>query len=126
MRMTAVPPGSSGRSTAYSSEPSWCGSEINLEVRGQAGAGGVLDVRRRLGVRVPRLPVAPVVELLREARDLQRVKRVAHDGELVSLVQADALLRQPRLRPVWEPGRMQRDRSHLDALARAEVAGDVI
>src|SRR3954454_17721127 len=96
-------------------------------MRRQAGSRRVAVVRgvaRR--VVVPAAPVLPVVETLRELRELQRVERVAHDGELVRLVEADALLRQAGLRAMRQAGRMQRDRPDLDALARAEVSGDVI
>ncbi len=75
---------------------------------------------------VPGERVLAVVEVARERRQAQRVERVAHDRQLARLVQPDRLLGEPRLRPVRQPGRMQRDRADVDALPRAEVAGDVI
>src|SRR5436305_10871475 len=102
-------------------------SRATSEVRGQSGTRGIaVHVRGLRGVLVPGVRVLPVVELLRELRELERMERVAHHGELVRLLHADRLLGEPRLRPVREPGRMQRDRADLDALARAEVAGDGI
>src|SRR4051794_18716938 len=100
-----------------------------LQVRGETRARGVGALGRLvavLRVRIPRAPVRPVVEVARERRQPQRVERVAHHGELVGLVHPDRLLGKPGLRPVRQPRRMERDRSDLDALARAEVAGDVI
>ncbi len=58
-------------------------------------------------------------------RRLQRIEGVAHYGEHVRLVRADRLLRAAGLRTVRQAGRMQRDRADVDALARAELAGDV-
>src|SRR6266511_729050 len=103
-----------------------------LEVRGQARAGGVavdggfIGVYSLLRVLVPGVRVLPVVELLRELRQLQRMERVAHHRELVGLVHADRLLRKPRLRTMGEARRVQRDRADVHSASRAELAGDVI
>ena len=78
------------------------------------------------GCLVPRVGVLPVVELLRELRQPQRMERVAHDGQLVRLGHPDRLLREPGLRPVRDARRMQRHGADLDPLARPELAVDVI
>src|SRR5437764_12848770 len=101
-----------------------------LEVRRQPRAGCVTvharGLRALFGVLVPGVGVLPGAEIARELRQLERVEGVAPDGELVRLAYPDRLLGQPRLRPVRQSGRVQRDRAHADALARAEVPADVI
>jgi hypothetical protein len=54
------------------------------------------------------------------------VKGVAHDGELVRLAHPDRLLREPGLRPVRNPRRVEGDRPDLDPLSGREVPVDVV
>src|SRR4051794_28647023 len=122
-----ISPSSPGMGKRPCRYPSRTVSGSSSEMRGQAGARGVAVHRRALErVLVPAVGVLPVVEVLREPRQLQRVEGVAHDRELVCLLHADRLLREARLRPVRQARRMERDRADLDALPRPEVAGDVI
>src|SRR5438105_2040990 len=80
---------------------------------------GVLRLARLLARLVPGVGVAPVVELLRELRQAERMERVAHHGELVRLGHPDRLLRETRLRPVRQARRVERDRADVDPAPRA-------
>src|SRR6185312_7221213 len=62
----------------------------------------------------------------REGRQLERSERVAHDGQLGRLGDAEGLLGEAGLWTMWKSGRVQRDRADGDALSRSEVAGDVV
>src|SRR4029078_3745336 len=75
---------------------------------------------------VPRQRVRGVVEVSGERGELERAERVAHHGQLLGARGAEGLLDQAWLGTVREPGRVQRDRPDVDALARAELAVDVI
>src|SRR5262245_31091716 len=89
--------------------------KAGLEVRGDAGRILVGRVRRAvLGVLVPGVGVAAVVEIARERRQLQRVEGVAHDRELVRLGHPERLLGEAGLRAVRQAGGMERDRADLD------------
>src|SRR5829696_4900481 len=56
---------------------------------------------------------------------VQRLEGVPHHRELIGGLLAECLLNRARLRPVGEPGWMQRQESDLHALARLVVAGGV-
>src|SRR2546421_4440536 len=86
-----------------------------LEMRGDAGGIFLGRVRRRGRLHIPRVPVLAVVQFLGERRQPERVERVAHHRELVRLGQADRLLGQSGMRPMWEPAWVQCDGANLDA-----------
>src|SRR5207253_3068838 len=94
------------------------GTACELEVRSETGARGVTvdgsflscDVGRIL---VPRVRVLPVVQILGELRELQRMEGVAHHGKLRRLVHPNRFLRQTRLRTVRQTRRMQGNRPDL-------------
>src|ERR1700682_4812388 len=68
----------------------------------------------------PRFVVLGIFDCDRRLRDLERAKAVHHDGQLVSVLGADARLRASRMRTVWDPVRMVRDAAEFDSLAAHE------
>src|SRR5258707_766219 len=70
--------------------------------------------------RLPTVGVVPVLEVGCRTRHSKRAECVEHYGQLLSALVSQARLDRARLRAVRNPGRMQRDRSLLDAPAAAE------
>ena len=57
---------------------------------------------------------------------MQRVERVDHHRQLLGRLLADRGLGRPRVRAVWDPGGVERERGDVHAAAAHEVAGDVV
>src|SRR4051794_23082505 len=82
--------------------------------------------RDLLALLVPRERVVGLVEVARERRQLQRLERVPHHRELLGAPGAERLLHEARLRAVGQAAGVQRDHPDVYALARAELAVDVV
>ncbi len=75
---------------------------------------------------VPGERVVGLVEFSRERRQPQRLEGVPHDRELLGPPRAQRGLDEARLRPVRQAARVQGDHPDVHALARAELAVDVV
>src|SRR5262245_15959061 len=125
VRRVKGPPTSSVASAA-APRPKRTRRSPSRQANGATGSSAGDDSFARGRALAPGERVARVVQVPRQRREPQRTERVAHHGELLGAAGAEGALDEPRLRPVRQARRMERDGLQLDPLPRSELTGDVV